>query len=441
MAEEVRARARARSERTFPGAPAVTEVRLAPRVDAAVSRLVAAASGGTLDRHALAVIADSRDARLGWLVSDLLRFTSDARAEDDLVATFETLTGTRVRGHPSFRDSSWRTITDHLIAWDLPAPQRYRELKGRLFVAVEPGWTSFFANADAEIDYRLVSWGGVLIDDRREGDPERVRRMHSGPGRSRSTSAAAGDWYADERTVFGVVVGDEALALPKHQMEVHELVNVTIGGRRLGVPYCTLCGSAQAYLLDAVPVGVSPPVLRTSGLLSRSNKVMYDLRSRSLIDTFTGRALSGPLESAGVVLEQATVVTSTWGAWKRAHPETMILAEDGGIGREYDDDPLAGRDDAGPIFPIGDVDPRLPIQAPVLGVVAPGGRPVAFGVDQARAALRDRKSVAAAGVEVIADGDGLRARSRAGRELPAHQAFWFAWSQFHPDTALWTPLG
>ena len=123
-----------------------------------------------------------------------------------------------------------------------------------------------------------------------------------------------------------------------------------------------------------------PPVLRTSGLLSRSNKVMYDLRTRSLFDTFTGRAVSGPLRAAGVVLEQTTVVTSTWGAWKRAHPRTRIVAEDGGIGRTYEDDPLGGRDDDGPIFPIGDVDPRLPVQAHVVGVIAPDGRPVAFPV-------------------------------------------------------------
>jgi hypothetical protein len=231
------------------------------------------------------------------------------------------------------------------------------------------------------------------------------------------------------------------VAFPKNIMEVHEMVNITIGGRRLGIPYCTLCGSAQAYVLDRVPDGVSPPVLRTSGLLARSNKVMYDLGTKSLFDTFTGRALSGPLQAAGVTLGQTTVVTSTWGGWKRAHPKTRIVAEDGGIGREYEDDPLGGRDDNGPIFPVGDVDPRLPIQAPVLGVIAPGGRPVAFEVDQASAALRDGEQVSAAGVDVVVDGGGLRAQTRTGRELPAHQAFWFAWSQFHPDTRLWSPLG
>jgi len=162
------------------------------------------------------------------------------------------------------------------------------------------------------------------------------------------------------------------------------------------MPYCTLCGSAQAHFTDSVPAGVEIPVLRTSGLLARSNKVMYDLLTGSVFDTFTGRVLSGPLRDAGIVLEQATVVVTTWGEWKAAHPETRIVARDGGLGRQYPEDPLRGRDDDGPIFPIGDADPRLPVQALVVGVIGPDGGPVAFPADQARAALADGAAVAAA---------------------------------------------
>ncbi len=126
------------------------------------------------------------------------------------------------------------------------------------------------------------------------------------------TDAAGGHWYPDKGIVFGVVVRGRAVAFPKNIMEVHEMVNITIAGRRLGVPYCTLCGSAQAYFTDSVPARFALPVLRTSGLLSRSNKVMYDLRTRSVLDTFTGRALSGPLRDAKVELDQTSVVAGTW---------------------------------------------------------------------------------------------------------------------------------
>ena len=178
-------------------------------------------------------------------------------------------------------------------------------------------------------------------------------------------------------------------------------------------------------------------MLRTSGLLSRSNKVMYDLTTMSVFDTFTGAAVSGPLQDAGVVLTQGTVTVTTWGEWKTAHPGTRIVAEDGGIGRAYELDPLRGRDDEGPIFPTGAVDPRLPVHEPVVGVITGDGTAVAFPADAARDALAAGDEVAAAGVELFDDGGGLRARTVDGSELAAHEAFWFAWSQFHPDTALW----
>ena len=34
---------------------------------------------------------------------------------------------------------------------------------------------------------------------------------------------------------------------------------------------------------------------------------------------------------------------------------------------------------------------------------------------------------------------GIRAIDTAGAETVSHQAFWFAWSQFYPETELWMP--
>ena len=424
----------------YPAAPTVLGGAPSHSVATDLVRLAREASRGELDGEALTRVAEAKDPRLAWFVSDLLRF-SDGRRDDELVKAFTELTGVDPARDPAFADSSWLSVTNHLIAWELSSPPGYRELKGKLFTAVEPGWKPFFADSDAEIDWRLLSWGGVFIDDRPEGDtnpcPGGCIPALDDPD---LTNAAEGGWYPDDALVFGVTVGSDTVAFPKNIMEVHEMVNITIGGRRLGIPYCTLCRSAQAYFTDSVPAGVPVPVLRTSGLLTRSNKVMYDLRSHSVLDTFTGRALSGPLQDAHVTLSQATVVTSTWAEWKRAHPATRIVARDGGIGRSYPLDPLNGRDANGPIFPIGQVDPRLPVQALVLGVIGSDGKAIAFPVEQGRSALADGRAVRLGDVTVTADGGGLRASQRGGGELVTHEAFWFAWSQFHPGTALWTPL-
>ncbi|MEX2655780.1 MAG: DUF3179 domain-containing (seleno)protein [Acidimicrobiia bacterium] len=413
----------------FPPAPDVGTGPLDPATLEVVDGIWAAIPD-TVDADAIRRLGQSGDARVAWLISDLLRF---AGAGDILRASTDALTpltGVEFNGI-----GTWVSVTDHLIAWDTPAPPGYLDYKRRLFTAVDERWEFVFSEPN-EIDMRYLSWGGVLIDDRPLGDPNPCARgcipALDDPA---VTDAAGGDWYPDEAIVFGVVIGEEARAYPKNIMEIHEMVNDTLGGRRFGMPYCTLCASAQVFFTDDV-AGFKTLVLRTSGLLSRSNKVMYDLVSESVFDTFTGAAVTGPMLETGVVLEQASVITTTWGEWRAAHPETTIIAEDGGIGRTYDLDPLGGRDDNGPIFPIGDRDLRLPTQEQVLGVILDDGTPVAFPAAAAREVLAGGGSVSLAGVEVILDGGGLRA-SFEGDPIASHQAFWFAWSQFHPDTLVW----
>jgi len=389
------------------------------------------------DRAAVRRIGASGDARVAWLFSDLLRFVQVGGPAEDLVRGFEQLTGTKLAREDRELGAAWKAVTDRLITWDLPAPPGYVRFKAQLFTLVEPGWAPFFQDSGTEIDWRRVSWGGVLIDDRPFGDPAPCPQgCIPALDNPAVTDAAGGSWYPDDKVVFGVVVDGQARAYPKNIMEVHEMVNDALGGRRIGMPYCTLCASAQAYFTDTVGEHL---VLRTSGLLSRSNKVMYELNSKSVFDTFTGRALSGPLHDDGVALEQITVVTSTWGEWKAAHPSTSIIAEDGGIGRAYPEDPLGGRDDFGPIFPTGAVDPRLLVQEQVVGVIAPDGTPLAFPAAAARADLEDGKAVELARVRLELDGDGLRAVLDTGADVVSHQAFWFAWSQFHPGTVVWMP--
>ncbi|MFV2063419.1 MAG: DUF3179 domain-containing (seleno)protein [Chloroflexota bacterium] len=422
----------------FPEAPAVPQGPADEALVATIDGLFSSLQVG-VDVDALQQIADSGDARAAWLLADLLRFLAPGSARDVSLAGYEQLTGTSLDADPVADRSPWQSMTDHLIAWDLPALPGYEVWKGQLFTLIEPLWQPFFADGDADIDWRLVSWGGVPMDARPFGDPNPCPAgcipALDDPA---LTDAAGGDWYPDERLVFGVTVNGESRAYPKNIMEIHELVNDEVGGRRLAIPYCTLCGSAQAYFTDDVAEDIAMPVLRTSGLLSRSNKVMFDLNTFSVFDTFTGAAVSGPLREAGVELEQTSVVTSTWGDWKLAHPDTTIVAQDGGIGRRYDLDPLRGRDDNGAIFPIGDVDERLPTQEKVLGVITEDGAAIAFPVAAARSELDAGRPVVALGIVVVADASGVRATREDGSEVVGHEAFWFAWSQFNPDTVVWT---
>ena len=393
------------------------------------------------DFEAVRRLGRSGDPRVAWLLTDLLRFLPFGDSGAVLGSAFEGLTSSRLEpGDP------WGSATNLLIALDVPAPPGYVQWKRRPFEIIESSWKPFFDDEEATIDWRYVSWGGVLIDDRPisttfQPCPDGCIAAMTEPP---VTDAAGGDWYGDDSIVFGIVLNGEARAYPKNQMEVHEMVNDVLGGRRIAVPYCTLCGSAQAYLTDEVEavngldIGVDAGryELRTSGLLTRSNKLMYEYQTFSAFDTFTGVAVSGPLRAAGVVLPEITVETARWGAWKAEHPDTTILAETGVRGEPYPSDPLDGRDNDGPIFPIGSVDDRLDVQAPILGIVLEDGTPIAFEVSRVQAALDAGEAVEFAGVRVIRSG-GLRAELLDGTPVVSHQAFWFAWSQFH-DTLLWT---
>ena len=85
---------------------------------------------------------------------------------------------------------------------------------------------------------------------------------------------------------------------------------------------------------------------------------------------------------------------------------------------------------------MGPVDPRLDVHARVVGVVAADGTPIAFPVATAATALVRGDPVVLEGYEVIPDGGGLRVVGPDG-DAVAHESFWFAWSQFHPETLLW----
>ena len=415
--------------RSFPPLPSAGREALPAEVRQALAELAPALRESRFPSAAVKRIGASGDARLGWILYDLLRFAGRDTV-GEIVSAFEKLTGAPLPSEP------FTAMGDRLLAWNLPAPPGYRESKRDLFLLIEPRWEPFFADADSAIDWRQVGWGGVFIGDRLD-----ATRGESCPrgcipalDQPKVTPASQGGWYPDDAIVFGIVVDGQARAYPKNIMEVHEMVNDTLGGRRIGIPYCTLCRSAQAYFTDRA--SGFEPLLRTSGLLSRSNKFMYDRSTWSALDTFTGRAISGPLHRAGVTLPQATVVTSTWGAWRKAYPRTTIVAKDGGVGRSYPRNPLGGRDDNGPIFPVGDVDARLSVHEVVLGVTAPGGRALAFPRVAVQLALGAGEPVRMGGVEVRRDAGGLRAF--AGKtELPGHEAFWFAWSQFKPGTGLW----
>ena len=417
----------------FGAPPAVPDGPLSDTLREAIRQAfvesMAQSTWGPEQTAALEEIAASDDPRIAWLVSDMMRFVSSFRVNQALAETAADLLGIGLPPGGNY----WDAVTNHLMAWEIPAPPDYLEVKRAIFTTAVPGWDRLFVEGD--IDWRMVSWGGVLIDDRAFGQTDEPCNCIPAADDPEVTTAAEATWLKESDIVFGIEVNGEYRAYPRRIMEVREMVNDTLGGRDLGIPYCTLCGAAQAYFTDGLPAGIERPVLRTSGLLIRSNKVMYDVRTYSVFDTFLGKAVTGPLADRGLQLEQASVVTTDWGTWQAEHPETTVLVERLALGRDFDF--RNGRDANGPIFPVGDVDPRLPVHEDVIGVVTASGTPVAFQRSAAMIALSRGEEIGFENVRLRLEAGGIRAVDADGADLGSHQAFWFAWSQFHPGTALW----
>ncbi len=411
----------------IPTGPLSTELKSAVQV--AFVDAMAQSTWGRDQGVALEQIIEANDPRVAWIISDLMRFVTGPQLNATLGASAFKLLGKDLP-----RDNHWGAVTDHLIAWNVPAPPNYLAVKRAIFISIVPGWDRLFV--DGTIDWRLVSWGGVLIDDRAYDTTDEACNCIPAADNPQVSSAADATWLKDDDVVFGVEVNGEYRAYPRRIMEVREMVNDTLGGRHLGIPYCTLCGAAQAYFTDQLPEGIERPILRTSGLLIRSNKVMYDLTTYSVFDTFLGTAVTGPLAQKKLKLKQASVVTTDWGTWKKEHPTTTVLLERYALGR--DPDFRNGRDANGPIFPVGNVDPRLPVHEDIIGAITASGKPVAFQRSKAFVALKNGTEIAFENVRLKLDAGGIKAVDADGSDLGSHQAFWFAWSQFYPKTELWS---
>jgi len=163
---------------------------------------------GSDQTTALNEIAESKDPRLAWIVSDLMRFAPDQQLNAELANSASKLLGIELQAN-----NQWGIITDHLIAWDIPAPPDYLQAKRAIFTGVIPGWDKIFI--EGEIDWRHVSWGGVLIDDRQYDTTDELCNCIPAADNPEVSSAEEATWLDDADIVFGIEVNGEYRAYPR----------------------------------------------------------------------------------------------------------------------------------------------------------------------------------------------------------------------------------
>jgi hypothetical protein len=327
------------------------------------------ASAGA-DRDLLAVLPDDPDQRVAE--TDTRRVSSPAsQARLRLIRFLEKQTSQRFGDDLGrWREWMWRLDYD-------PHPD-HLAFKATLYGRVDPRMSRFFApNVDgsarrATIRLDEIDWGGVKVN----GIPPLVSPA--------VVPASQAVWLKDSHLVFGVEVGREARAYPRRILAWHEMAHDRLGGERLTIVYCTLCGTVIPYRSS---VGGVHRTFGTSGLLYRSNKLMFDAETMSLWSTLDGRPVVGPLAGSDLTLDFLPVVTTTWGEWRRAHPTTTVLSIATGHDRDYSEG-AAYREYLSTdrlMFRVPVSDKRLKNKDEVLGLLLPargGGRQaVAFSAD------------------------------------------------------------
>jgi hypothetical protein len=406
-------------------------------------------------------IAQNWYPELASMAIDTLRFTNDSFSFDVLSKLIDQEVGEIESAN------SKETQFDRWYRWlwnsGLDAPTGYANYKARIYKTIDPRFERYFKDRQDTARVRLdeIRWGGVEQD----GIPPLRQPI--------MIKASEEQYLADSNIVFGIYLNGEAKAYPKRVLAWHEIFIDTIGGVEIAGVYCTLCGAVIPYRTEFKGKRYE---LGTSGFLYRSNKLMYDKATQSLWSTHEGKPVLGELVDKGIQLEFEAVVTTTWGEWRKRHPDTLVLSQNTGHFRDYREGVAYAAyfrsDDL--MFETPFQDNRLKNKQEVLALRFPaapkdqlaidteflkenrvfqtkiGGQKILVLTDNTGANRvydpeefdfiefdTEQRVVSADGQKwTISETNLINDNGRKLSRLPAHRAFWFGWHAAFPKTQL-----
>ncbi|MHC5025127.1 MAG: DUF3179 domain-containing (seleno)protein [Planctomycetota bacterium] len=270
-----------------------------------------------------------------------------------------------------------------------------------------------------------------------------------------------GKFLVSADRVIGVVIDGVARAYPLNLLNVHEIVNDTLGGVPIAVTYHWPCDSA--VVLDRRS-GDETLRFGHSGIVSNSNLLLYDRQpgaeptapqpGASLWRQLDARAVAGPAAANGRSLRIVPSELVNWATWLERHPDTTVMLPVPEFRKRYAKSNPSSYFRRGEVmFP---VDPSPPPEGPgaldrILVVSLAGARrayhvptiealadddghwldtlgstPLRFTV-HATETSSDKNQPATVEIEVV---DGPMPD-----DLLVIPCLWFAWHALHPDDA------
>ena len=277
----------------------------------------------------------------------------------------------------------------------------------------------------------------------------------------------------DQDFIVGYENDGDVRAYPIGIMNWHEIVNETIGGKRVLVTYCPLTYTGMVFdpQIDGLEL-----TFGNTGALFESNLVMYDSETNSSWWQVGGMSIDGALKTSRMRLLPS--ITTTWRDWRKVHPDSLVLSRQTGFSRPYDQDHYAGYNTSGgPIFPVSVTDSRRDPKEIIIGLEVDGtGRAypleeMGFDVviDEVNGkklaiysnppertgvifdpVLGDRELDFRIATDGFVDNDTGSSWNIGGiatsgplkgsklRQIPALTGFWFAWSTLHPKSEIYS---
>jgi hypothetical protein len=267
---------------------------------------------------AIEVFAERNNPDIAAILALALRYRRDASRL--LADTFSAVTGAQVADWNGAQ--LWQEAHPEIK----PHPS-FRQVKLEVLSRVDVDFLRFLGGERSlpeNMDIRLeeITWGGVTVDGIPSLDsPAMIPVEDAG-------------YLLDDDLVFGIEINGDVRAYPLRIMGWHEMFNDVIGGVPVALAYCTLCGAG--ILFETQADGRDEPLIfGSSGLLYRSNKLMFDRQTDSLWNQFTGEPVTGPLRGSGIELKIRPVAITSWADWRARHPDTKVLSLDTGHTRDY----------------------------------------------------------------------------------------------------------
>lgn len=185
--------------------------------------------------------------------------------------------------------------------------------------------------------------------------------------------------YLASEPVISVELDGEAKAYPLNVLTSHEISNDSLADIPILVTYCPLCNSGlvfdrrlkfkgKQFLLD----------FEVSGMLRKSDMVMYDKQTESWWQQISGQSIAGQL--AGAELELIPSLIISVDEFFNAYPDGMIMSKETKYEEFYDfygTNPYKKYDDPSnkphhPYIDTTTLDPRLPPMERILNIEAGG---------------------------------------------------------------------